>query len=62
MTMLSDPQDCNRAIWSALAKYKDQYSEWKTAHEHYLRGSTERNFCASARHVTFFVHYGVVNF
>ncbi|KAK6762351.1 hypothetical protein RB195_023170 [Necator americanus] len=24
-------------IRSALAKYKDQYSEWKTAHEHYLR-------------------------
>ncbi|KAK6060548.1 hypothetical protein COOONC_01791 [Cooperia oncophora] len=25
-------------IRSALSKYKDQYSEWKKANEHYLRG------------------------
>ncbi|VDM59807.1 unnamed protein product [Angiostrongylus costaricensis] len=35
-------------IRSALAKYKDHYSEWKTANEHYLRGELIPNHLALA--------------
>ncbi|KAE9419570.1 hypothetical protein Angca_007419, partial [Angiostrongylus cantonensis] len=35
-------------IRSALAKYKDYYSEWKTANEHYLRGELIPNHLALA--------------
>ncbi|KJH44359.1 hypothetical protein DICVIV_09599 [Dictyocaulus viviparus] len=33
---------------NALAKYKDHYSEWKTANEHYLRGELIPNHLALA--------------
>ncbi|EYC41551.1 hypothetical protein Y032_0565g8 [Ancylostoma ceylanicum] len=35
-------------IRSALAKYKDHYSEWKTANDHYLRGELIPNHLALA--------------